>query len=321
VRVEALDLQLGNNLVMNSRPSFSYELGKNGEVYIMTGTGRSYIVNSVEEAEQLIGQISPSGPLGRHTAIRANGLLDLNEVVRLLDVGKNKIKILRLLTRGELVNILYLLPKELLVNALRLFNKAKLLRLIMALPKPFLLKMLLSVMKLDTLIKKMPTNELMRILRSKKLNNRELTKGLQKMEPQFIQLLLQRVHGNYDYSGLKPYELAQIFMRTPKERLMEGFKTLPFKALVPFVAGFVKEDPSLLINLSDDFMAKLFERMSKPMLLKSCMVLPEEILVKMLGQLPTPLLVVAASQIDDKTFQEYLLSQQPQLLKMLSGAA
>jgi hypothetical protein len=316
-----MDLQLGNNLAMNNRLSYSYELGKNGEVYIMTGTGRSYVVNSIEEAEQLIGKVSSSGPLGRNPAIRANGLLDLAEVVRLLDVGRNKIKILRLLTRGELVNILHLLPKELLVNALRLFNKNKLLRLIMGLPKPFLLKMLLSVMKLDTLIKKMPTNELMRILRSKKLNNRELTKGLQKMEPQFIQLLLQRVHGNYDYSGLKSYELAQIFMRTPKERLMEGFKTLPFKALVPLVTGFVKEDPSLLMNMSDDFMAKLFERMSKPMLLKSCMVLPEEMLVKMLSQLPTPMLVVAASQIDDKTFQQYLMSQQPQLLKMLSGAA
>lgn len=305
---------------MSNQMSYSYEVGNNGEVYIFTSTGRSYVVNSIEEAQKLVGQISKTAP-GRSSVFSANGLMDLTEILRLLDVGRNKVKILRLLTRGDLLNVLQLLPKELLVNALRLFNKVKLLRLILGLPKPFLIKMLLSVMKLDSLIKKMPTSELMRILRSRKLNNRELTKGLRQMEPQFVQLLLQRVHGNYDYSHLKPYELAQIFMQTPKERLMEGFKTLPFKALIPFVTGFVKEDPTLLMNMSDDFMYKLFDRMSKPMLLKSCMVLPEEMIIKMLAQLPSPLLVVAASQIDDSTFAKYLMSQQPQLLKMLAGSA
>lgn len=295
--------------------SLSYTLGNNGEVIIMTGTGRSYVVNSVEEAQRLFGQVSV------HPLVGMGGVLDLTAVIRLLNVGRNKIKILRLLRRGDLITILHLLPKELLVNALRLFNKVKLLRLIMALPKPLLIRMLLRVMKLSNLIKKMPTNELMRILRSKRLNNREMTKGLLKMEPQFMFLLLQRVHGDYNYSNLKPYDLAKIFMQTPKERLMEGLKTLPFKALIPLVTGFVKQDPQLLLNMSDQFIYKLFERMSKPMLLNSCMVLPEEILIKMLSQLPGPLLVMAAAQIDDKTFEQYLLSQQPQLLKLLAGAA
>jgi hypothetical protein len=269
----------------------------------------------VEEAQRLFGQVSV------HPLVGMGGVLDLTAVIRLLNVGRNKIKILRLLRRGDLITILHLLPKELLVNALRLFNKVKLLRLIMALPKPLLIRMLLRVMKLSNLIKKMPTNELMRILRSKRLNNREMTKGLLKMEPQFMFLLLQRVHGDYNYSNLKPYDLAKIFMQTPKERLMEGLKTLPFKALIPLVTGFVKQDPQLLLNMSDQFIYKLFERMSKPMLLNSCMVLPEEILIKMLSQLPGPLLVMAAAQIDDKTFEQYLLSQQPQLLKLLAGAA
>src|SRR5690606_30271227 len=139
-----------------------------------------------------------------------------------------------LLQRADWIELLYLMPKELLVNALRLFSKAKLLRLIMMLPKQFLIKMLLRIFTLEDLIKKMPTNELMRILRSHKLNNRELVKGLQKMEPKFILLLLQRIYGNYDYSHLKQYEIMRIFMHTRKERLMEAFKTLPFEALTPF---------------------------------------------------------------------------------------
>lgn len=319
MRVEVLDLQAGISVpaIGPKELSYSYMLGTNGEVYIMGSNGRSYVVNSLEEAERLTGQSK-----SRSRAVGFNGLVDLTEVAKMLNVGRNKIKILQMLRRGDLMNILALLPKDLLINALRLFDKSKLLRMLFLLPKQFLLKMLLRIFKIEDLIKKMPTSELMRILRSKKLDNRQLTKGIQNnMEPKFVQLLLQRVFGDYDYSHLKPYELKQIFMQTPKEKLMEGFKTLPFKALIPFVTGFVKEDPSLLMNMSDGFMAKLFDRMSKPMILEGCQVLPNEMILKMLGQLPGPMMVLAAGQIDDKSFEKYLISQQPNLLKMLAGAA
>jgi hypothetical protein len=247
--------------------------------------------------------------------------VDLSAVTKLLDVGQNKLRILKLLRRSDWLKILALMPKELLVNALRLFNKAKLMRLVMMLPKKILVKMLLQVIKMEDLIKKMPTVELMGILRSNRLNNRELVKGLQKMDPQFVLLLLQRIHGNYDYSKLKPYEIAQIFMQTDKRRLMEGFKTLPFKVLQPFVTGFVKNDPELLMSMSDAFVFKLFDRMPKPTLLQACMVLPNDMIIKMLSQLPDQLMMLAAAQVDDQTLEQYLITQHPDLLQALAGVA
>ncbi|WP_373532398.1 hypothetical protein [Vampirovibrio sp.] len=245
--------------------------------------------------------------------------LDLRSLVKLLRVSSQKLRILRMLRRGNWLELLRLMPKELLVNALRLFNKEKLVRLLMNLPKPMLIKLLLKIFKLEELIQKMPTVELMRILKSKRLNNRELSKGILTMDPRFILQLLQKLYGNHDYSHLKPYDLMRIFMHTPKERLIEAFKTLPFKALQPLVTGFVKKDPALLLSMSDGFIFKLLDKCPKPTIIESCRVLPEAILIKLLAQLPDHFLMLAAAQIDDKTFEDYLIARQGDLIRSMAA--
>jgi hypothetical protein len=245
--------------------------------------------------------------------------LDLKSLVKLLKVSSQKLRILRMLRRSNWLELLRLMPKELLINGLRLFNKEKLVKLLMNLPKPLLIKLLLRIFKLEELIQKMPTGELLRILRSKRLNNRELTKGIMAMEPRFILMLLQKIYGYHDYSKLKPYDLVRIFMHTPKERLMEAFKTLPFKALQPLVTGFVKKDPTLLMGMSDAFILKLLERCPKPTLLQGCDVLPPDILLKMLTQLPDQFLMLATAQVDDKTFEEYLIAKHSDLLLAMAA--
>lgn len=310
MRIDALDatmegaLPVGLSMLLENFPH---------ELMVMGATGRTWEVDPAT-ANQMA---RPAGPMRG----RGRGLLDLHDVTRMLHIGRNKLRILRLLRRPDWISILHLLPKEMLVNALRLFNKTKLLRLIMMMPKRMLLKVLLQLFKIEDLVQKMPTSELMRILRSRKLNNRELLKGIQKMQPKFQLLLLQRVYGDYDFSTLKPYDFARIIMHTSKERLMEGFKTLPFAALVPMVTEFVKKDPDLLLLLSDAFIFKLFDKMTKPTLLQGCMALPNDLIIKMLTQLPDPMLMLAAAQIDDKTLEQYLIAQHGNLLRTLAGVA
>lgn len=245
--------------------------------------------------------------------------LDLKSLIKLLNVSSQKLRILRMLRRGNWIELLRLLPKKMLLNALRLFNKSKLLKLILNLPKPLLIKMLLRIYKLEELIKKMPTAELLRILRNKRLNSRELAKGILALEPKFILMLLQKIYGAHDYSLLKPYDIMRIFMHTPKERIMEAFKTMPFKALQQLVTGFIKKDPILLLGMSDAFIFKLLAPCPKPILLDGCQVLPAEILIKMLTQLPDQFLMLAAAQIDDKSFEAYLLSKHGDLLRKLAA--
>jgi hypothetical protein len=259
-------------------------------------------------------------------ATSANGVdpllgLDLYQIIELLDLTENKLAIMSLLRRSDWIRILYLLPKELLLNGLRLFSKEKLLNLVMYLPREELIKMMLFLFSPEELVQKMPTQELMQILRSPLLNNRALVRGLRQMDPKYVFLLLSRIYGDNQYEKKKPYELWQIFMNTDISRIREGLKTLSYKALTPFVTGFVKENPELLMLISDDFIFKLFDQMTKPTLIAGCSVLPEELLIRMLTQLPDKFLVQVAAQLDDKTFAEYLISRHANLLYALASAA
>lgn len=100
---------------------------------------------------------------------------------------------------------------------------------------------------------------------------------------------------------------------------MEAFKTLPFKALQPLVTGFVKQDPALLMSMSDGFIFKLLDKCPKPTIIEGCMVLPQQLLMKMLTQLPDQLLMLATAQVDDRTFEDYLISKQSNLLRSMAA--
>jgi len=314
MRIDGLEASLGPNVAVSSSPQNYWWNQDQPDEEIMGVTGRSF----PNPKAQKTGRANRGGRL---KGVQAGKRMDLSQLVKMLKIGANKIRIMKMLQRSEWIKLLHLLPKDMLVNALRFFSKEKLLRLIMHLPKPLLIKLLLRVVKLTELVKKMPTVELMRILRSHKLQNRELAKGIMKLEPKFILLLLQRIYGDYDYSKLKPYDLFRIFMQTNKERMTEALKTMPFKVLQQLVGDFVKQDPELLLHLSDRFIFKVLEKRTKPELIEGCRVLPPEILVQMLCQLPDPLLMLAAAQLDDKEFENYLTSQHPDLLQLLAGVA
>lgn len=245
--------------------------------------------------------------------------LDLYEVTKHLQIAQNKLMILKLLKRHELFQILMLLDKDKLINGLRFFSKERLMRLMMLLPKQVLIKMLLHLFPMDYLIQKMPTQELFAILRSGKLDVRELVKGFQMMDPKFLRIILGKITGrNVDHLSMR--EMLDIFMKLKKRMILDGMKFLPFDALQPFVLGFTKQDPRLLENMSLAFIFKLFEKMAKPTMLDAFRVLPESMILKFLAQLPDKFLIMVAAQIDNSTLEKYLIAEQPNLLAMLAGA-
>lgn len=312
MRIEAAEATLASSLAVPEVHWYTHPKGKELEELKKTGQPLPF-------AKAGRTKKSKKAANSRYNEINPLLNLDLKTLVKILKVSTQKLHILRMLRRHNWMELLRLMPKELLINGLRLFDKEKLVKLLMRLPKPMLIRLLLRIFKLEELIQKMPTGELLRVLRSKRLNNRELTKGIMQMEPRFILMLLQKIYGHHDYSKLKPYDLVRIFMHTPKERLMEAFKTLPFKALQPLVIGFVKKDPTLLLGISEAFILKLLEKTSKPTLLQGCEVLPTDILLKMLAHLPDQFLMLATAQVDDKTFEEYLIAKHADLLMAMAA--
>ncbi len=292
-------------------------MGATGRTFPLHRAHRAAAGEGVQRAHAPCKTGSPRG-----TGAVKRRALDLREIVKLINLGANKLKVLNLLHRRDWLKILRLLPQDLLVNALRLFSKEKLLRMIMHLPRKFLLKIMLSLFKIRELVKRMPTSQLMRILRSPSMDNRKLAKGIVKMDPQFLQLLMSRIFGtNQDFTKLKPLEIFKLLMNVDRCRITESLKTMPFKALQPLVTDYIKKEPHLLFFLSEGFVYKQMSQIPKPYLIQACAILPPEFLLRMLEQLPNPMLMMAAAQIDDKSLEDYMVSQHGDILQMLGGAA
>ncbi len=293
---------------------------RTGSVYSAFGEEEIWAGNRSGSASNLRETKSSKNTTGtrRQSGVNHRGL-DLYEIVKGLEVSQNKIMILRLLKRGDLLRILFLLDKNQLINGLRFFSKSRLLRLLMLLPKHTLLKMLLHLFPLEQLMKKMPAKELMSILRSRKLNVRELVKGFQTMEPKHLHFILGKITG-LNVQHLSMREMMAIFMKLKKRHILEGMRFLPYKGLTPFVTGFTKKDPSLLQNVSLSFIFKQFDKMSKPTMINSFRVLDNKTLIKFLANLPDKFLLQVAAQIDDSQLEQLLVAEQPQLLALLAGS-
>jgi hypothetical protein len=240
--------------------------------------------------------------------------VDIDNVLEALDISQNKFMLLRLLPRMELFEILLLLDKEQLINGLMFLPKEQLVFLIMQLPKELLLKLLLYLMPLKDLVKEMPAKEIFGILKDRKITVKELVQAFKEAMPEkFLQFIMMKMT-QADTSHLQKDELLSMFQQFRKREIIEGMKYLPFKALQPLIMNLIEKDPELLMNLSRDFIFKMINRYPKANLVDACRVLPDEIILEFLDQLPDFFLAMVAEQVDDSVFTQYLLSQQQNLL-------
>ncbi len=246
------------------------------------------------------------------------GGLDMHALMKHLNVGKNKLMILQLLKRGDLMSILRLLDKDQLLHGLRFFSKQKLMQFLTFLPKRMHIKMVLHLWGMDNLIQKLPPRELFSILRSRRLPMREMVKGFATMPKKFLNFMMGKIM-NRNLSHLSQREMLTIFRKLKKRMVLDGMRFLPYKALTPLVNKFAQKDPELLLHISGAFLFKLFDKMPKPMLIEGFSVLQKEMLVQFLGNLPDKQLVAVAAQLDDSAIEQYLLSEQSGLLAMLGA--
>ena len=291
---------------------------------ILLLTGRLYTQPSAvlphAAADELNAAEARQGPsAARHTA-KSGELrdIDLYQLVMAMDVAQNKIAILRLLRRSDLIKILFLLDKEKLLWGLRLFSKEKLLRLMSLLPKRLLLKMMLSVMSFDGMMQRLPAEELIHMMRSPRITKREMYGGLETLPKKYLQFLLQKITGKR-FDRANHQHMVRALSEFRRHHLNESFKKLSYKALTPLTTHLTRKDPELMQRISNSFLFRQFELMTKPMMIESMRVLPEEMLIKFLTMLPTKALTVAASQIDEKQLSLFLMSERSDLLFSLAG--
>ncbi len=245
---------------------------------------------------------------------------DLQSMMDKLNVSNNKYFIIRMMQRGDAVNLLSLLQKDQLVQALNFFPRSKLILFINFLPKDVVLKMLLSVIPLDQLLQLFPTETIFNILRSKRLQVSGLVKGFENMPLDVLQQLMCKITGkNMDHVEMP--ELLSMFQQLKKHQILDGMKSMPQKQLFQMILGVVKMDPQLMMMIPKGDFMNVISVMPKPNLIQLFQLLPKNTLVQFLAQLPDKFLAMAAAQLDTTTFEQVLMNQYPDLIANLAQAA
>lgn len=267
-------------------------------------------------SKQLDGTNKLIKAMGRTSSGSAIHGVDLYALVMALSQPKNKLLVLQLLRRSELIELMHLMEKPQLLQGLMFFSKEKLLQLLTLLGKELLVKLLLRLIPMDNLIKKLPLKEILRIFRSEKITNRWMIKAFAMMDKGQLAHLVSLITGK-PADKMDMRAMLKLLFNTPKHQLLEAFKSLPFKTLTPLVVFFLKQDKELLQNLSNTFIFRQFENTSKPNLIQAMDVFPNELLIQFLSLLPDKLLTLVVSQIDDKVLMAYLLSEKQNLLQSI----
>ncbi len=245
---------------------------------------------------------------------------DLDSMIKKLNISQNKYYIIRLMRRGDITALLYLLEKDKLVNALNLFPRSKLILFLRQLPKEVILKLLLWVIPVERLMQLFPTEVIFNILRSKRLEVRDLVKGFENMPLDVLQRLMGNITSQ-NVDKLKHKELMAMFRQLKKEQIVEGLKSMDQRNLLDFITFQVKRDPELLMMVPRENLFRVIDTMPKPSLIELFQLLPDNLLVQFLSQLPDKALAAAASQIDDSVFSSLLANQYPDLVASLAAVA
>ena len=233
--------------------------------------------------------------------------MDINDIIKSMDISKNKFLILMLMRRSNLVELLNFLTKDQLVNAMYLFPKSMLVRFIRNLPKEIILKLLLTVIPLEKFIQMFSTKALMSMMSSKRLDVKSIVAGLEQL-PEELRKLMTTITGQPS-DKIKKKELLAMFQQMDKEQILEGLKSMQMKFFYELCTNVIRKDPELMMNLPRGEIVDIVGRIPKPVLGGMFNHLPEDMLIQYLSVLPDRELTIAVSQIDDTMFASLLANK------------
>lgn len=239
----------------------------------------------------------------------------------MLQDATNRFLIIKNLSDEDLKQLLPYLNKKDLIWGLKFFTKDKLMDLMTLLPKKDLLSVVSQNFTLEDILKFMPTEELNKFLENDKIEKPDIMKHFKQLEYKDLQRIFSEYIGE-DVFKEETDENKQVILSTIENLPPQEFKKFLFgmqnEDKCAMIMGLVENKPELMLEFENKSIVRPMELLEKPEILKTLNVLNEELLVKMVDNLPSDLIQVIATQIDPQVFAEILIDKFPDVLKNIA---
>ena len=207
----------------------------------------------------------------------------------------DKIKLMSMLEKGEML------------MGLKFFQKDKLLDMLQKVDKEKLLNVVLQKYSMEEFMLMIPEKEQNKFFDSKKISPNQILKGVQHLEPEKMAKMIENVTG-ISQEGKSKKEMMQTLTNMKPEMLKNAVKSLEQEEKAFVIFKMAEEDPKVLNELSVEAYMIPLQQLQKFDLIESMGVLEEDDLMDMLVELPEDLMAITATQLDPEKFAKVLAS-------------
>ncbi len=245
-------------------------------------------------------------------------LQDPEAILRLFKLGnaRNRWKILREMNKDDLSYMLQFLETKDLVNGLKFFTQDALMKAIRQMPKKEIVKIVFECYGKKEFLQLVPNAELNKWFESEKVDKKKVKELLKTMPQEALAQMVEAVKGESQEEADRASLLQTINGFNP-DQFMDGIKSLKPKFKQHIILQMTQEDPKLWEEFSVKALTKPLELLDKPELIKGMAKLEDEMLAKVVDNLPQDLLSMVVAQIDPEVFANLLSTKYQDLLQQV----
>ncbi len=244
------------------------------------------------------------------------------ELVRIFQLMKpeNRYEIIKNMCYNDKLKLMSMLEKGEMLMGIKFFQKDKILDMLKDVDKEKLLQVVLQKYSMEDFMLMIPEKEQDKFFDSKKIDSKQILKGVQHLEPEQMARMIENVTG-ISQQGKTRKEMMQTMMEMKPEMLKSAVKSLEQEEKAFVMFKMAEEDPKVLKELSVDAYLIPLEQLEKGDLIEAMGVLEEDDLMNMLSELPEDLMAITATQLDPDKFAKLLATDFSDIIGQICAAA
>ena len=231
---------------------------------------------------------------------------------------KNRYAIIKMMKQSEIMQLIPLMEKKALLNGMKFFTKEKLSVILSYLPEEMLAKMLQTMYNPEQIMEMMPVQTVRKFLTNTKIDQKNIFKYMEEqMKPQELKEMYKEATGK-DIGTNNKEEMIGKFGELNPMLFNDALQAMNPKHAKGMAAFVIEQQPELLQEFSGLQMSHCFDKSTKLELIDGMQALDNEVLGKIIENLPPQLMEQVVTQIDPEVFADKLLTDLSAVLEKLA---